>query len=159
MRSCGSCLCRRADEDRTILDAVDELGQKWRVVAQRLVGRSDDAVRNRWKRLNKERLAMAAEAGQASSLGGEMSAADGSEAGSLEPTQLHDLLTTGNESMFQRDDAASGQPPLLDGKLASRSMPEKQRIHGPFIVSWVWGWFRERQSTHRQSGETTVDTR
>jgi len=44
------------EEDRTILEAVDELGQKWRVVAQRLVGRSDDAVRNRWKRLNKERL-------------------------------------------------------------------------------------------------------
>lgn len=52
----SSVLCRSPEEDRTILEAVDELGQKWRVVAQRLVGRSDDAVRNRWKRLNKERL-------------------------------------------------------------------------------------------------------
>lgn len=35
---------------RIILDSVDELGQRWRLVAGRLFGRSDDAVRNRWKR-------------------------------------------------------------------------------------------------------------
>ena len=32
---------------------VAELGQKWRAVAGRLPGRSDDAVRSRWKRLAK----------------------------------------------------------------------------------------------------------
>ena len=34
---------------------VAELGQKWRTIAGRLPGRSDDAVRNRWKRLAKAR--------------------------------------------------------------------------------------------------------
>ena len=34
---------------------VAELGQKWRAIAGRLPGRSDDAVRNRWKRLAKAR--------------------------------------------------------------------------------------------------------
>ena len=34
---------------------VAELGQKWRAVAGRLPGRSDDAVRSRWKRLAKAR--------------------------------------------------------------------------------------------------------
>ena len=32
---------------------VAELGQKWRTIAGRLPGRSDDAVRSRWKRLAK----------------------------------------------------------------------------------------------------------
>ena len=32
---------------------VAELGQKWRAIAGRLSGRSDDAVRSRWKRLAK----------------------------------------------------------------------------------------------------------
>ena len=34
---------------------VAELGQKWRAIAGRLPGRSDDAVRSRWKRLAKAR--------------------------------------------------------------------------------------------------------
>ena len=34
---------------------VTELGQKWRAIAGRLPGRSDDAVRSRWKRLAKAR--------------------------------------------------------------------------------------------------------
>ena len=66
-----------AEEDRIILEAVDELGQKWRLVAGRLNGRSDDAVRNRWKRLNRERLIPTAgergfpwEAGQATAHSG-----------------------------------------------------------------------------------------
>ena len=39
------------EEDRVILEQVSLHGQKWRVVAAALPGRSDDAVRNRWKRL------------------------------------------------------------------------------------------------------------
>ena len=34
---------------------VAELGQKWRSIAGRLPGHSDDAVRSRWKRLAKAR--------------------------------------------------------------------------------------------------------
>jgi len=40
-----------AEEDRTILAEVAKVGQKWRIIATHLPGRSDDAVRNRWKRL------------------------------------------------------------------------------------------------------------
>ena len=39
----------------TVGRGVAELGQKWRAIAGRLPGRSDDAVRNRWKRLAKAR--------------------------------------------------------------------------------------------------------
>jgi len=42
------------EEDEIILAEVAKHGQKWRVIAQRLPGRSDDAVRNRWKRLSAE---------------------------------------------------------------------------------------------------------
>lgn len=38
-------------EDQTILDAVQEMGFRWRIIASLLPGRSDDAVRNRWNRL------------------------------------------------------------------------------------------------------------
>ena len=40
-----------AEEDAAILAAVQRHGQKWRVIAAELPDRSDDAVRNRWKRL------------------------------------------------------------------------------------------------------------
>ena len=41
-----------AAEDAAIHDAVQCLGFKWRQIAALLPGRSDDAVRNRWARLN-----------------------------------------------------------------------------------------------------------
>ena len=40
-----------ASEDQTIVDSVREMGFKWRLIAAMLPGRSDDAVRNRWNRL------------------------------------------------------------------------------------------------------------
>ena len=49
-----------AEEDATILAAVEEHGQKWRIIATKLPGRSDDAVRNRWKRLSAEKEQVAA---------------------------------------------------------------------------------------------------
>ena len=38
-------------EDELIRNGVAQLGYKWRVIAAQLPGRSDDAVRNRWSRL------------------------------------------------------------------------------------------------------------
>jgi hypothetical protein len=38
-------------EDEAIRQGVEELGTKWRAISARLPGRSDDAVRNRWARL------------------------------------------------------------------------------------------------------------
>jgi len=40
-----------ADEDEYIIRCVKELGSRWRVIASALPGRTDDAVRNRWNRL------------------------------------------------------------------------------------------------------------
>ena len=38
-------------EDQMILDSVASMGFRWRIIASQLPGRSDDAVRNRWNRL------------------------------------------------------------------------------------------------------------
>ena len=38
-------------EDQAILESVRAMGFRWRVIAGMLPGRSDDAVRNRWNRL------------------------------------------------------------------------------------------------------------
>lgn len=43
------------DEDAIIVTSVHELGLKWRKIAARLPGRSDDSVRNRWNRLEEGR--------------------------------------------------------------------------------------------------------
>lgn len=43
-----------AAEDEIIREAVETVGPKWRKIAARLPGRSDDAVRNRWNRLHEE---------------------------------------------------------------------------------------------------------
>jgi len=40
-----------ADEDALIRNGVERLGCRWRLIAAQLPGRSDDAVRNRWSRL------------------------------------------------------------------------------------------------------------
>ena len=40
-----------AEEDLLIRSGVEQLGCRWRVIAAQLPGRSDDAVRNRWSRL------------------------------------------------------------------------------------------------------------
>ena len=42
-------------EDELIRHGVQQLGYKWRVIAAQLPGRSDDAVRNRWSRLQEVR--------------------------------------------------------------------------------------------------------
>ena len=43
-----------AEEDDTIRKCVEQMGPRWRQIAPLLPGRSDDSVRNRWKRLKEE---------------------------------------------------------------------------------------------------------
>jgi len=43
-----------AEEDQTIRECVAQMGMRWRLIAPLLPGRSDDSVRNRWKRLQEE---------------------------------------------------------------------------------------------------------
>jgi len=56
-------------EDEAIRAGVSELGTKWRAISTRLPGRSDDAVRNRWARLQLIDSSSAA-GGSASARGG-----------------------------------------------------------------------------------------
>ena len=42
------------EEDTAILESVQQMGARWRVIASLLPGRSDDAVRNRWNRLQEQ---------------------------------------------------------------------------------------------------------
>ena len=42
------------EEDDTIRACVTQMGMRWRQIAPLLPGRSDDSVRNRWKRLKEE---------------------------------------------------------------------------------------------------------
>ena len=41
-------------QDATIRACVQRMGMRWRLIAPHLPGRSDDSVRNRWKRLREE---------------------------------------------------------------------------------------------------------
>ena len=72
-------------EDELIRNGVAQLGYKWRVIAAQLPGRSDDAVRNRWSRLQQS-----AQLGMFScSKGCGRNFADGPECASHEKTCSH----------------------------------------------------------------------
>merc|ERR1740138_761050 len=43
------------DEDATIMTLVEQIGQKWSTISAALPGRTDDAVRNRYLRLQRKR--------------------------------------------------------------------------------------------------------
>ena len=43
-----------AEEDELIRSCVARLGERWRAIAPLVPGRSDDSVRNRWKRLRED---------------------------------------------------------------------------------------------------------
>jgi hypothetical protein len=44
-----------AEEDAAIHSLIAQHGTRWRAIAPHLAGRSDDSVRNRWKRISEER--------------------------------------------------------------------------------------------------------
>lgn len=76
----ASSINRRAwsqEEDDTIRQCVTQMGMRWRLIAPLLPGRSDDSVRNRWKRLKEEADAAEERAGRraAAAAGGGTAAA------------------------------------------------------------------------------------
>ena len=73
-----------SQEDETIRKGVEQLGCRWRVIASQLPGRSDDAVRNRWSRLQETARAREGAIGSSSSssaAAGSAAAASGASAG------------------------------------------------------------------------------
>ena len=78
-----SSINRRAwstEEDATISACVDRMGMRWREIAPLLPGRSDDSVRNRWKRLREE--ANAQQGGETHPCASDGSSASGAGEGS-----------------------------------------------------------------------------
>ena len=78
------------EEDATIRACVASMGMRWRLIAPHLPGRSDDSVRNRWKRLREEdgedvpdgaSASAAAPSGGASRWGGGVPPTDGRHGG------------------------------------------------------------------------------
>ena len=59
-----------AEEDALIRSGVEQLGCRWRVIAAQLPGRSDDAVRNRWSRLQESLRGGSAQSRRASASSG-----------------------------------------------------------------------------------------
>ena len=59
-----------AEEDALIRSGVEKLGCRWRVIAAQLPGRSDDAVRNRWSRLQESLRGGSAQSRRASASSG-----------------------------------------------------------------------------------------
>ncbi|EOD39551.1 hypothetical protein EMIHUDRAFT_351454 [Emiliania huxleyi CCMP1516] len=51
-----------AEEDEVIVTAVRELGPRWCAVAARLPSRTDQAIRNRWNRLQQRARVQARQA-------------------------------------------------------------------------------------------------
>jgi len=68
------------EEDSIILNGVAQMGYKWRRIAAQLPNRSDDAVRNRWHRLEESRRHQEEKIRAAESSGTLETAADGSAA-------------------------------------------------------------------------------
>ena len=112
-----------AAEDAIIRDAVLADGFKWRRIAARLPGRSDDAVRNRWNRLSEDKNAEGAGGSGASPQG--LSNARGAIAGG-DATSAFAAPTSAIPSPFgvsdgvAVDDATAG---------ASQKLPKKKAAH------------------------------
>ena len=67
-------------EDALILRAVEQLGPKWRKIAALLPKRSDDAVRNRWRRLSEAQRTVGAAAATTAAAAAPGAPAEGSSA-------------------------------------------------------------------------------
>ena len=91
-----------AEEDALIRNGVEQLGCRWRVIAAQLPGRSDDAVRNRWSRLQESLRGGPAGANAAGAGGGGVTRrqspdANGSPANASEGTDV-DRVGNGTSS-------------------------------------------------------------
>ena len=106
-----------AEEDELIRSCVARLGERWRAIAPLVPGRSDDSVRNRWKRLRED--------GHAGPLGPGADDADG-----------------GDESDFDSENDDIDAPPRRRRRVAS-SAPVRRAPRAPSSgedthrVSWT----------------------
>lgn len=109
-----------ADEDRIIVDGVQQLGCKWREIAKFLPGRTDSSIRNRWMRLQKEKF-NARKSGEESPV--KPAARGGGGGGGFAPATLGSAAAAAASASAPVEiaavDATLGSPP----KLAAGEVP------------------------------------
>jgi hypothetical protein len=119
-----------AEEDDTIRVCVEQMGMRWREIAPLLPGRSDDSVRNRWKRLKEEADAAA----QRRRLGGSPTSLPGPTSGSS---------SIGSVGGVRSAKRAASEPPPAASHASKRhastrqpSDPELDNDENGHRVSW-----------------------
>lgn len=109
----ASSINRRAwsvEEDETIRQCVQQMGMRWRLIAPLLPGRSDDSVRNRWKRLKEEADAADLRNNPRPPTGGDPDAAHGADDADSARTGKRSASGDGNAAPAKRHAGGGGHP-------------------------------------------------